>query len=122
MLNLFAIEGRFTQDPQQFTSKSGNLVVRCSIAVQESKEVVHFLDFTAFGKAAEIISKWCTKGSLVSVQGKLTKDSYTDKSGKKVTSISLIANSVSLLAKAQVKEQPEQRERVYRETPQEMSF
>ena len=100
MVNLFVLEGRLAKDPEKFQSKNGLSIAKCSIAVQESKEVVHFLVFTCFGKTADIMLEWCKKGSLVSLTGKITRDSYTTKSGEKRTQLNLIANTVSLLAKA----------------------
>jgi single-strand DNA-binding protein len=100
MVNLFVIEGRLAKDPEKFQSKNGKAIVKGSIAVQESKEVVHFLDFTCFGKTADIMIEWCKKGALVSLSGKITHDNYITKTGEKRFQLNLIANSVSLLAKA----------------------
>ena len=101
MLNLFVVEGRMTKDVETSVAKQDLKVARFSVACQESKDVTHFINGVAFGKTAELLFKYCTKGTLVSLSGKIVQDSYTDKNGNKRSQLSFIANSVSLLSKPQ---------------------
>ena len=48
-------------------------------------------------KQAENVVKFCTKGSLVGVDGRLQSRSYTDKDGKKVYVTEVVADSITFL-------------------------
>lgn len=101
MLNLFVIEGRVVNNVELKTTGKNVSYVNFTVASQESKDVTNFIDGVAFGKTAELISKYCTKGTLVSLSGKIVKDTYTTKDGQKRSQLSFYANSVSLLSKPQ---------------------
>ena len=54
---------------------------------------------TAWGKTAEIIEKYVTKGKEIAIAGKLTHRSYDDKDGVKRFITEVVANEVLLLGK-----------------------
>ena len=54
---------------------------------------------TAWGKTAEIIEKYVTKGKEIAIEGKLTHRSYDDKDGVKRFITEVVANEVLLLGK-----------------------
>ncbi|HJR99517.1 MAG TPA: single-stranded DNA-binding protein, partial [Flavobacterium sp.] len=54
---------------------------------------------TAWGKTAEIIEKYVTKGKEIGIEGKLTNRSYDDKDGVKRYITEIVANEVLLLGK-----------------------
>lgn len=54
---------------------------------------------TAWGKTAEIIEKYVTKGKEVAVEGKLTHRSYDDKDGNKRYVTEILVNELLLLGK-----------------------
>ena len=53
----------------------------------------------AWGKTAEIIEKYVTKGKEVSIEGKLTHRSYEDKNGEKRYITEVLANEILLIDK-----------------------
>jgi single-strand DNA-binding protein len=53
----------------------------------------------AWGKTAEIIEKYVTKGKEIAIDGKLTHRSYDDKNGEKRYITEVVANDVLLLGK-----------------------
>jgi len=55
-----------------------------------------FLNVLCFGKMAEALGPYLTRGLLVGVQGKLKVDDYEDKEGVKRTSICVMADEISL--------------------------
>lgn len=78
MLNNVTFVGRLTADPELRNTQGGSPVVSCSIAVQNTKEETVFISTVFWNKLAETLAKYCTKGSLISVQGFLKNDKYKD--------------------------------------------
>ena len=64
----------------------------------EQKEEVCFLDFTIFGKIAEVANKYLHKGSKVMLEGRLQFDQWTDnQTGAKRSKHSLMVNELKML-------------------------
>lgn len=78
MLNNVTFVGRLIADPELRNTQGGKPVVSCSIAVQNTKEETVFISTVFWNKLAETLAKYCTKGSLISVQGFLKNDKYKD--------------------------------------------
>ena len=78
MLNNVTFVGRLTADPELRNTQGGKPVVSCSIAVQNTKEETVFIPTVFWNKLAETLAKYCTKGSLISIQGFLKNDKYKD--------------------------------------------
>ncbi|AUP79120.1 hypothetical protein C1H87_10580 [Flavivirga eckloniae] len=53
----------------------------------------------AWGKTAQIIEKYVTKGKEVAIEGKLTSRSYDDKNGNKRYVTEIIVNELLMLGK-----------------------
>ena len=87
----------------RYTS-SGFAICSFSIAVNRRKkspdgswnEVASFFDCTYFGKAAEGVSQYLTKGQQVSIQGYLEQQTW-ETNGQKRSKVVVIVNSLSLL-------------------------
>ena len=97
--NKVILMGNLTRDPELRTLPSGLSVARISIAVNrvyqskegEKKEEVTYVDVDAFGKQAETISKWCTKGSGIHIEGRLRLDQWDDKNtGEKRSKLGIV--------------------------------
>ena len=104
--NKVIIAGNLTRDPELRTLPSGNSVSRLSIAVNrvylskegEKKEEVTYVDVDAFGKQAETIAKWCTKGSGLLVEGRLRLDQWDDKNtGEKRSRLGVVLEGFTFL-------------------------
>src|SRR5687768_12357106 len=87
--NKVVLMGNLTRDPQ-LKHLPSNLVVaefglacnrRYRTAAGEDKEEVAFVDCTAFGRQAETIGQYCTKGKPLFVEGRLKYDTWEDKQG-----------------------------------------
>ena len=95
------ITGRLGQDPQLNYTNGGTAVVNLSVASNRQKKngdgervsVADWYRITVFGRDAEIISQYASKGSALSFNGRLQTDSYTDREGQQRNSIYLIADS-----------------------------
>jgi len=70
-------------------------IVRFSIATNEifkgSRNTVQFHSLVAFGQKAELCNKWCKKGKLVAVKGKLRNQRWKDEEGntRKTTQVNI---------------------------------
>ena len=103
-MNQVVLIGRLTRDPQiRYSSQSQMAVATFTLAVdrirsRDDKDPgADFPDIVAFGKTAEIIEKYVTKGNLISVSGRLQTRSY-EKDGRKVYVTEVIAERVELLS------------------------
>ena len=91
-LNLVSLAGRLTADPKyaEKESESGS-VKRCAfrLAVTRKKykadqePTTDFISIVAWGKKAEVISKYFRKGDPIFVSGELHTYQYKDKNGAK---------------------------------------
>ena len=66
-----------------------------------------FINVKVFGKTAENIEKYCDKGSLLAVEGRIQTGSY-EKEGKKVYTFDVIAEKVRFYNKPKTEEQVEE--------------
>ncbi len=89
--NKVLLMGNLTRDPQLSYLPSQTAVVEFGIAVNrrwtgrdgEKKEETCFVDCRAFGKIAENINKYLTKGRPLFVEGRLSFDAWTAQDGTK---------------------------------------
>lgn len=89
--NRIILAGNLTREPQLSYTPSQTAVVDFGLAVNrrwkskdgEAKEETLFVDCRAFGRVAENIDKFCSKGNPLFVEGRLTFDSWTAKDGTK---------------------------------------
>lgn len=87
-MNLVELLGRYTKDPE--VRYSGDLAIaRNTIAVADGKDKTNFINTVAFGKNAEFEEKYCKKGMLIAVSGKIQTGSY-EKDGKKVYTFEVV--------------------------------
>lgn len=91
-MNKWTGTGRLTRDNDLSYSTSGTAYLKNGIAVDRRGEGTDFFNIVVFGKSAEAFDRYMKKGSKVIVEGHLQSDSYTNKEGKKVTSVSIIVD------------------------------
>ncbi|MBC5840619.1 MAG: single-stranded DNA-binding protein [Flavobacteriaceae bacterium] len=107
MKNTVQLIGHVGQDPEVKTLEGGKKLANLSIATNEvyykengdKVEKTEWHRVTAWGKTAEIIEKYVTKGKEVAIEGKLTHRSYDDKDGVKRFITEVVANELLLLGK-----------------------
>lgn len=89
-LNKVMLIGNLTRDPELRVTPKGTAICQFSLAVNrkykgadgnDAEEVV-FVDLEAWGKTGETISKYCTKGKPLFVEGRLKLDQWEDKTTK----------------------------------------
>lgn len=93
--------GRLTNDPtiRYSQGEKSCCFAKFSIAVnrrfkRENEPDADFINCTAFGKTAEVIEKYFTKGMKMEVVGEIRTGSYTNKDGAKVYTTEVAAEEV----------------------------
>lgn len=101
MLNVVVLMGRLTADPELRTSSNGTNYCRFSIAVDRSfvrsgeERKTDFFNCVSWGKTADFISRYFTKGQMIAVQGSLQTGSYTNRDGVKVNTVDINVNDAN---------------------------
>lgn len=100
MLNLVALMGRLTAEPELKYTQSGTAVCSFTLAVERSyvkqgeQRQTDFIDIVAWRSTAEFVSRYFSKGQLVAVQGSIQTRTYEDKQGNKRKVVEILANTV----------------------------
>lgn len=98
MLNNVVLVGRLTKNPELHETKSGKPVINISIAFDSANgEDSCFIDGVAFEKTAEAISKFCNKGDLIGITGRLNQRKFERKDGSKGSTIEVLVSSVEFM-------------------------
>ena len=105
-MNSVNVIGRLTKpnEPKQYNSQNGNgTVLKNTIAIRgKKKDESYFVDFTAWGKAAEYLAQYSGKGDKIAISGELVQESWQDaQTGQNRSKISINATSVEILSTAQ---------------------
>jgi single-strand DNA-binding protein len=103
--NKVQLIGNLGQNPEIKTLDGGKKLAKFSIATNESYRnadgekvtETQWHNLVAWGKLAEIIEKYITKGSEVAVEGKLTYRTYSDKDGVKKYFTEIQVNELLML-------------------------
>ncbi len=107
MKNRVQLIGNVGNDPEVKNFEGGKKVAHLNIATNDSYkndkgekvEQTEWHRVVAWGKTAEIIEKYVTKGMQIAVEGKLTNRSYDDKNGEKRYITEVVVSEVLLLGK-----------------------
>lgn len=107
MRNKVQLIGHVGQEPEVKTFDGGKKVANITIATNEQYtndkgekvENTEWHRAVAWGKTAEIIEKYVTKGKEIAIDGKLTHRSYDDKDGTKRYVTEVVVNDILLLGK-----------------------
>lgn len=93
-MNLVILQGNLTRDVEYKnigTTNVCNFGLAINRKTKNGQETV-FVDVSAFGKTAEIISKYFQKGKMILIQGRLHLDKWQDtKSNQQRTKLKVVA-------------------------------
>lgn len=109
MLNKVLLNGRLVKDPERVGNNTNHTVVTFSVACQrdiadkDGNYSTDYFNCVAFGNTANYISSYIRKGNLVTVSGRLTVDTFTNKQGQKQQAYKISAEQVYLLEKPNTK-------------------
>jgi len=98
-INTVVLTGRLCADPELKHSGKGTAIANFRLAVDRNgkDEGADFFTCVAFEKTAELVCKFCDKGSLVGVEGRLQARQWETDSGDKRTAVEVVANRVQFM-------------------------
>ena len=96
-MNIVAIMGRLTADPELRTTSSGTSVTSFTVAVDREfkKDETDFLNVVAWRQTADFITRYFRKGKMIAIVGSIQTRQYEDKNGNKRTATEIIAEKAS---------------------------
>ena len=103
MINRVVLVGRLTRDPELKKTTSGNPVCTFTVAVDnrmknpDGTRGTSFIPCVVFQQAADNVSKFTRKGSLVGVEGRINQRNFTRTDGTKGTALEVLCDSVQFL-------------------------
>ena len=101
MLNVTAIMGRLSRDPELRQTTTGKNVASFTIACSRGrkdangKDLVDWIPVVAWEHTAEFVCKYFEKGSLIAIDGRLQSRTYKDRDGNNHTAIEIVANNAN---------------------------
>ena len=104
--NKVLLLGNLTRDPEMRVTPKGTAVCQFGLAVNrqfkddsgQMREEVTFVDLEAWGKQAETIAKYMTKGRPLFVEGRLKFDQWDDKAtGQKRSKLKVVLENFQFI-------------------------
>lgn len=95
-MNKVILLGRLTRDPDlRFAAGTGNAVTRFTVAIarQFKRDETDFVNCVAFGKSAETIAQYLTKGRQIALTGNIRTGSYDGQDGSKRYTTDVVVES-----------------------------
>lgn len=107
MINVVNLAGNLTRDMEVKSTASGSYVGNFSIAVNERRpnkqsgeweDHPHFFDCVMFGERARKLAKYFTKGTKLSISGKLSQNRWEDQNGNNRSKVEVIVNDFEFMS------------------------
>ena len=102
--NKVMLMGNLTRDIELKYTTGNNAVANLALAVNrryrandEMKEETTFVDCEAWGKTAENLSKYLSKGSPVFLEGRLKLDEWQDRDGNRRSKLRVVVESFQFI-------------------------
>jgi single-strand DNA-binding protein len=100
--NRVMIAGNLTRDPQVRFFANERAVANFGLAINRRfkgadgamQEETTFVDVEAWGRTAELVGQYLTKGKPCFIEGRLKYDTWEDKDGQKRNRLKVVADSV----------------------------
>jgi len=105
-LNRVLLIGNLTRDPELRVTPKGTSICQFGLAVNRTfkdgagqpRDETTFIDVEAWGRQGEVISKYCSKGRPLFVEGRLRFDQWEDKtSGQKRSRLSVVLETFQFI-------------------------
>lgn len=99
-MNNISVIGRLTRDANISVTSSGIKRAKFTLAIpfyNGKEESVDYIPVIAWRSDAEVIEKYTSKGIKIAIIGKMTYNTYTNKSGKKESILYLDPSKIELI-------------------------
>ena len=102
MINRVVMVGRMTRDPELRRTGSGAAVTSFTLALNRNYNAADgqqadYISCVVWNKVAENVAQYCSKGSLVGVEGRLRSRTYDNAQGQRVYVTEVVCDSVQFL-------------------------
>ncbi|MCA1060898.1 single-stranded DNA-binding protein [Rossellomorea aquimaris] len=103
MINQVTLVGRLTKDPEARKTMEGRSVLSVTVAVnrpyknQQGQMDTDFVLCTIWNRAADNTEKYCRKGSVVGVTGRIQTRYFENDQGKRTYVTEVVAENVRFL-------------------------
>jgi single-strand DNA-binding protein len=116
--NKVILMGNLTRDPELRYTPSGQAVTDFRLAINrrsktpegERRDSVTFVDVTAWGKQAELINEYFTKGQPIFVEGRLQLDEWTSQDGQRRSKLRVVLEGLQFVSRRPGDRPPPQEE------------
>lgn len=114
-INKVFISGNLTRDPEMRTTQGGTVVMGFGVAVNDRRknpqtgqweDVPNYVDCTMFGNRASAVSQYLSKGTKVSIEGKLRWHSWQDQNGNNRSKLDVIVDEIEFAPRSQQPQAP----------------
>lgn len=114
-INRVVISGNLTRDPELRSTSGGLSILSFGVAVNDRRknsstgeweDVPNFVDVTVFGRRADALNRYLSKGTKVAIEGKLRFEQWEAKDGSRRSKLSVVADEVELMGGRESKPAP----------------
>lgn len=125
-INRVCISGNLTRDPELRSTAGGTSVMGFGVAVNERRknsqtgeweDYPNFVDCTLFGKRAEALEQYLSKGAKVAIEGRLRYSSW-EKDGQKRSKLGVIVEEIELMSRRDGEQHQSYAQQGYQQAPQ----
>ena len=102
-MNKVILTGRLTRDPESRMTQSNMEISRFSLACQsdfvsrDGERDTEFINCVAFNRSAQTINRYCRKGQMILVQGRIRNSSYDAQDGTKRYTTDVVVDNFEFL-------------------------
>ena len=109
-INVVVLSGNLTRDAELRSTQSGMAILSVGIAVNDRRknnqtgeweDHPNYIDCTMFGERAAKLAQYLTKGTKVSIDGKLRYSSWVDNQGNKRSKLDVVIDDLEFMSNGQ---------------------
>lgn len=117
MINSVTIAGNLGKDAELKSTQGGTAILRFSVAVNERRkdqsgnwtDYTNWISCVMFGKRAQSVAQYLTRGTKVTVQGKLHYSSWQGNDGKTHSKLEVMVDELEFMSRGN-QQQPVQQQ------------
>lgn len=92
--NVVVLNGRICNDLELKQTNNGKTYLKFSVACRATEEKTDFIPCTVWGKTAEFVSRYFSKGDGIILTGSIVTGTWTDQEGKNRSSFEVFGKDV----------------------------
>lgn len=119
MFNKVILSGRIANDLEVRKTGTGSSVLNFRLAVEKMYKTedkrADFINCVAWNKTANNIKKFCEKGTMIGIEGRLQTRDYDDEHGRKIYIVEVYVDVLHLFEKRKKQSEDEQQQEIQEE-------